>query len=161
MPAEPNDIDELIEDRRLERVAPNPRLAAQLLDQADAHVASARLLIDIDPPGAFGLAYDAARKALTAIVATHGYRAKGAGGHATLLYAAKALLDAERAAVVEDFDWMRRLRNSTEYPDGDKEVADRADVEEALPAAVAMIALARVSTGGTSVPGPTGGAAST
>ncbi len=38
-----------------------------------------------------------------------------------------------------EFDWMRRLRNSTQYPDAETPVAAADDVAQALPAAHAIV----------------------
>ena len=41
---------------------------------------------------------------------------------------------------VAEFDWMRQVRNSTEYPDISLPPATKQDVEEAIEAASAIVA---------------------
>lgn len=78
-----------------------------------------------------------------AIFANQGLRARGVGAHATLYEAVRAQLHPPLGPVVDPFDWMRRLRNSTEYPDLDKPIANDADLAEALPAAQKILDAAR------------------
>ena len=61
-------IDQMLTRGQITRVAPNRAQSDQLLTQAEAHLRSAQVLRDADTAGAFVLAYDAARKALTAIL---------------------------------------------------------------------------------------------
>ena len=69
------DIDRLITQGRLERVAPNQQHAQVLLEQARKAVQSAAVLATTDDTiTAFTAAYDAARKALTAILINQGLR---------------------------------------------------------------------------------------
>ena len=87
-------IADLLALRRLERVPADPRQAAALLDHANAHVSSAEAIVELDPVGAYQLAYDAARKAIAADMAATGFRAKAdrPGAHAaTIQYAEEAL----------------------------------------------------------------------
>lgn len=138
-----DEVDALLLRQRIERVEPNRPLADALLAQAEQHLAAAPLVSQIDPAGAFQLAYDSARKALTAILAVQGLRAKGAGGHAVLYEVTRAQLHPPLGPVLKEFDWMRRLRNDTEYPDGERQTADANDVAEALPAARRIVDAAR------------------
>ena len=135
-------VDRLIAIQRVDRIAPNRPLAERLLVQAAAHVDAAVAVLQVDAPGAFQLSYDAARKALAAILVNQGLRAKGDGAHMTLLEVARAQLHPPLGSVLGQFDWMRRLRNDTEYPDGRRQVADASDVEEAVPVARQFIDLA-------------------
>src|SRR5690554_572808 len=68
------DIDDLLVRQSLDRVAPSRELADAMLEQAELHLDSAKLLLATDAPGAFQLAYDAARKSLAAILANQGLR---------------------------------------------------------------------------------------
>jgi hypothetical protein len=61
-------------------------------------------------------AYDAARKALTAILATQGLRAKGGdGGHTVLLDVVRPQFPDHRAVLLR-FDWLRNVRNKHPVP---------------------------------------------
>ncbi|MBA3744947.1 MAG: HEPN domain-containing protein [Sporichthya sp.] len=132
-------VERLLDAGRIERVSPDRAPAELMLTQATAHLESARMLAASDVVGAYQLAYDAARKALAALLANQGLRAKGLGGHAVLYDVARAQLDPPLGEVLRPFDWMRRLRNTTEYPDTDKPVAAAADLAEAIPAALAVV----------------------
>lgn len=132
-------IDLLIQQGRLTRVAANRDLAESHLAQAGTHLTAAATLRDLDPAGAFTLTYDAARLALAALLVNQGLKPRGEGAHAVLLEAAIAQLEPPRQIEVREFDWMRRLRNDTQYPDVDRPSANVDDVDQALPAARAIV----------------------
>jgi hypothetical protein len=132
-------VDDLLARGSFTRVTPNRELANTLIAQARAHLASGAAVVDTDPAGAFTLVYDAARKALTAILVNQGLRAGGDGAHAVLLDAVLAQLDPPLGTTFRPFAWMRPLRNHTQYPAPEHPVARAEDVEEAMPAARAMI----------------------
>jgi hypothetical protein len=132
-------VDDLLARGRLTRVTPNRDLADTLLTQARAHLTSATAVVDADPAGAFTLVYDAARKALAAILVNQGLRAGGDGAHAVLLDAVMAQLDPPLGATFRPFTWMRPLRNHTQYPAPEHPTAQVDDVQEALPATAGMI----------------------
>ena len=136
-------VDRLIAEHRLDRVAPNRELSNLMIHQAEAHLATAEFAMHHDAPGAFQLAYDAARKSLAAVLANQGLRAKGAGAHLTLYEATRAQLHPPLGPVLDEFDWMRRLRNSTEYPDLDRPIAGLTDVQDAIPAARKILELVK------------------
>jgi HEPN domain-containing protein len=95
-----------------------------------------------DTSMAFVAAYDAARKALSAILAVQGLRAKGGeGGHAVLLDAVRSQFPDHRREL-QRFDWMRTVRNNTEYPDFTTPSATPTDAAEARQAAETIVALA-------------------
>ena len=133
------EIDQLIQQGRLTRVAADRALAESHLTQARTHLAAAVTLRDLDPAGAFTLAYDAARLALAALLVNQGLRPRGEGAHAVLLQAAIAQLEPPRQAEIREFDWMRRLRNDTQYPDTDRLSASADDVDQAIPSAQAIV----------------------
>jgi hypothetical protein len=132
-------IDALSARGRLTRVTPNRALADTLLTQARAHIASGEAIMDTDPAGGFVLVYDAARKALSAILVNQGLRAGGDGAHAVLLDVVLAQLEPPLGTTFRPFTWMRPLRNHTEYPAPDHATAQEDDVREAIPAATAMV----------------------
>ena len=98
-------VDQLLQQSRLTRVAANRELAVGHLAQAATHLTAAATLRDLDPAGAFTLAYD----------------------------------EPPRQAEIREFDWMRRLRNDTQYPDIDRPSAGVDDVDQAIPAAKAIV----------------------
>lgn len=128
-------VDELLREQRLTKVPANRDLAVGYLAQARAHLIAAAAVIDLDATGAFALAYDAARLALAAVLVNQGLRPRGDGAHAVLLQAVLAQLEPPRQEQFREFDWMRRLRNDSQYPDADHPVAVAEDVAEAVPAA--------------------------
>jgi hypothetical protein len=85
-------IDQLIQQGRLTRVAANRDLAEGHLAQAGTHLTAAATVRDLDPAGAFTLTYDAARLALAALLVNQGLKPRGEGAHAVLLEAAIAQL---------------------------------------------------------------------
>jgi len=136
-------IDGLVAEGRLQVVQPNRELAQLMVAQAAVHLQSARTVAVADPVGSFQLTYDAARKALAAILVNQGLRPTGGGGgHAVLLTAVRAQLHPPLGVDLAPFDWMRRTRNDSEYPTADAPVASREDLDEALPAAERIIEIA-------------------
>ena len=133
------DVDKLIKEGRITRVAPNRELAESYLAQARKHLAAAALVRSLDPAGAFTLCYDAARQALAAVLINQGLKPRGLGAHAILLDVVFAQLEPPRQKEIREFDWMRRLRNDTQYPNPDSASAAVDDVDQAIPAAQAIV----------------------
>ena len=86
-------MDGMIDRGELERVPASREHADLLLTQAYRHVASARAIAGSDPAGAYQLLYDAARKALAAVLENQGLRATSRGGHIAVREAVSAQLD--------------------------------------------------------------------
>lgn len=129
----PDLIDHMLANRRLERVAVNRAHALGLIDTAQRHVRTAMTLAGTgDHAMAFTAAYDGARKALAAVLAIKGLRVRPVGGahHNTGLAAGAFVSD----GALQEFDWMRQVRNATEYPDADRPTATKQDVVEAIEA---------------------------
>lgn len=133
------EVDQLIQRSRLTRVAANRDLAESHLAQAGTHLAGAAMLRELDPAGAFTLTYDAARLALAAVLVNQGLKPRGEGAHAVLLEVVIAQLEPPRQTEIREFDWMRRLRNDTQYPDVGRPSATADDVDQAIPAARAIV----------------------
>lgn len=119
-----------LSERELQEVHPSRDHADRLIQQAHQHLNSARSLTESDPEGAYALLYDAARKALAAILENQGLRATSKGGHIATFRAVRAQLDPPMGKTLLPFDRMRRKRHETEYPPTDsprvtsEEVAD-------------------------------------
>ncbi len=126
-------IDGLVRAGRLERVPENPEHAETLLSQAHKHVEAAEAVVQTDPVGAFQLLYDAARKALCAVLERQGLRATSRGGHLAVAEAALAQLDPPHGEALRPFDRMRRRRNEAEYPRPDVPGFLAADVLDDVP----------------------------
>ncbi|WP_454294992.1 HEPN domain-containing protein [Salana multivorans] len=138
------EVDQLLAGAQLTRVAANRELAEHYLVQAERHLESASAVADLDAPGAFNLAYDAARLSLASILINQGLRPRGEGAHAVLLEAVVAQTEPPRQEEFREFSWMRRLRNDTQYPSPDRPTATASDVVQAIPAARAILDRARI-----------------
>ena len=138
------EIDQLIARGRLEQVVPNQEHAATLIEQARKAVQSAAVLASTDDTiTAFTAAYDAARKALTAILINQGLRpGSGEGGHAVLREAVLAQLEPPSQPAIRAFGWMRQVRNSSAYPEPDGPTASTNEVADGIDAAQAIIQVA-------------------
>ncbi len=108
-------IERLLETRHLERVPADPEIPDALTSTAGRHVASARGCAAADPEGAYVLAYDAVRKAATALLAQHGLRPTSTGGHIAVVEAMQAQFP--DVPGLRSLDRLRRRRNQAEYPD--------------------------------------------
>jgi HEPN domain-containing protein len=136
-------VEWFIRRAKIERLAPSGANARHLVQEARRHLASAEVLAGTDDvSAAFVMAYDAARKALTAILAVQGLRVRGGtGGHAVLLDVARPQFP-DHAMALSRFDWLRNLRNATQYPDFQRPTATVEDVDAAIPAASQIVDLA-------------------
>ena len=106
------DLDALLQRRAIRRVPADPEEAEALLEAARRHLKASRAILEIDRAGAYILAYDAVRKAVTAHMTHHGYAvAAKTGAHAAVVEYASTLNEPS----VEPFDRMRRNRNRSEY----------------------------------------------
>jgi hypothetical protein len=83
-------IHALLERGHLQQVAADSETAETLVTTSERHVQSAATLADSDPEAAFSLAYDAARKAATALLARQGLCSTTAGGHLVVVDAINA-----------------------------------------------------------------------
>jgi hypothetical protein len=108
-------VERLLTERRLQRVETSEESVAALLAAAGRHVDLARSGGAVDPEGAFALAYDAARKAATAVLARQGLRPTSRGGHLVVVDAMRAQFP--DVAGLSSLDRLRRRRNQVEYPD--------------------------------------------
>ena len=138
-----SEIDLFIEQRLLGRVSPDRTLADLMLSESDRHLASSRTLTDSDSTGSFALAYDASRKALAAILENQGLRATSRGGHRVVEDSSRAQLVPPQGPEVNGFGWMRKLRNSTEYPSATTPTAGPDDAAHAQGFAEDVISMAR------------------
>ncbi|MFC8191649.1 HEPN domain-containing protein [Cellulomonas sp. NPDC057328] len=134
------EVDRLIADGRIERVAASRQLADLLLTQARAHLGTAAASAAADPTAAFQVAYDAARKSLAAVLAVQGLRARALpGAHAVLLDVVLAQLDPPLGPTLRHFDWLRRIRNAAEYPSLESPGIALDDAQDAVDLASAIV----------------------
>ena len=108
-------IERLLDARHLERVPADADTVTVLIASARRHVTSASTTAADDPEGAFALAYDAARKTATALLAHQGLRPTSAGGHIVIIEAINAQFPG--IGGLKSIDRLRRRRNQAEYPD--------------------------------------------
>ena len=110
-------IEAMLKAGEMQRVPASRERADLLLAQADTHLATARRVGQDDPEGAYVLVYDAARKALVALLENEGLRPTSRAGHHGIYLAVKAQLDPPLGKALRPFERMRRLRNDLECPD--------------------------------------------
>jgi hypothetical protein len=139
-------LEGMLDRGEIERVVASRPQAEELLGQAGKHVATARLAMESDPIGAYQLLYDAARKALCAVLENQGLRATSRGGHIAVYEAVRAQLDPPLGQSLRSFDRMRRRRNEAEYPrvgsprfSADDVLSDLPKVEEIIGIAVKVV----------------------
>jgi hypothetical protein len=133
------DVEALVAGGVLRRTTADREAAARELVIANQHLASSRLIADVDSAGALVLAYDAARKAIEAHMRANGLRVgTGEGGHEKLAqYGAAAFDDAAAGEHFRMFDRVRRVRNRVQY---DAFAVEDADVVFAREQAEAIVA---------------------
>ena len=118
------DVENLIAAGDLQRLIGEAANGERLLAKASVTLETARSAIERDPDSAFVLAYDAARQALTALLAHQGLRPTTKGGH----YAVEQAIRAQFGPGFRQFGALRRRRNELEYPErpGDDATVDEA-----------------------------------
>lgn len=136
-------LDDLRNKGLIEKVEPDQAAATGWLDDAGRHLDAATMVADLDPSGAYVLAYDAARKSVAAALLMSGHRVLSRpGSHQALAqYAESIALQADEPALTR-FDRLRRNRNRSEYGSrtfGEAEVAEAIDTAKAIRAACASI----------------------
>lgn len=131
-------IERQLEDRHLEEVPADADTVERLVDTARRHIASATANAASDPEGALALAYDAARKTATALLAHQGLRPTSAGGHIAVVEAINAQFP--NVDGLKSIDRLRRRRNQAEYPDPrDYDPVTKDEVDDAIAAASACV----------------------
>ncbi|UWE12468.1 hypothetical protein [Actinacidiphila bryophytorum] len=135
-------VDALIADRSLERVPASRSAAEAELVRARTHVDSAQRLLESDPEGAYTLAYDAARRALAAVLQNQGLRATSRGGHTAVYEAVRAQLDPPLGSVLRPFNRMRVRRNEVEYRSSEAPAVTSGEVAADVAKVEALIGLA-------------------
>ena len=135
-------LEEMLSRGEVQRVPASRDAADRLIHQARAHLSSAKAVQGTDPDGAYVLTYDAARKALPAILENQGLRASSRGGHVAVMEAVQAQLDPPLGKSLRPFSRMRRKRSLIEYAPAETPGLTSADIEEDGAHALALIELA-------------------
>jgi hypothetical protein len=107
------DIQRLIDARHLQQVAADVETPQVLLAAAERHIRAARLAAEHDHEGAYSMAYDAVRKAPTALLVHQGLRPTTAGGHIVVADSVRAPFPG--APGMATLAWLRGRRNQAEY----------------------------------------------
>lgn len=124
-------VDGALADSRLERIRGGAADGSALLRSARALLASAQRELDQNPEAAYVLAYDAARKASTALLAQQGLRPRSTGHHVTVEHVVRA----QFGGAFDEFGMLRRRRAEIEYPQHPGDDVDAAEAAEAFAAA--------------------------
>lgn len=127
----------------IERVAPNPNHAVKLIEQAENHLRSASNAMVDDQEGSYVLLYDAARKALTSILAIQGIRPTAFGGHSIILDVLIPQCNQLEIEIIKPFKRLRKTRNSVEYPKTDSDGMNEESLREDFLAAKKIVEWAR------------------
>jgi hypothetical protein len=136
-------LDDLRRQGLIEAVEPDTATAAQWLDDAGRHLEAAAKIAELDPSGAYVLAYDAARKSLAGALLMSGHRVLSRpGSHQALAQYSDSLARQVEIPALGRFDRLRRNRNRSEYGSrtfGKAEVAEAIDTAQAIRAACASL----------------------
>jgi hypothetical protein len=124
-------VDVLLADGRLEQVSGVAADGTGMLRSAAGLLESARRESGRNPEAAYVLAYDAARKASTALVAQQGLRTKSSGHHVTV----EAVVRAQFGGPFDAFGLLRRRRAELEYPQRPGDDIEQPEAEDAITAA--------------------------
>ena len=137
------DVQQLLADNKLRKVAADPETAQAEIDAARRHIASAAKIMTDDSTLAFTALYDAMRKAIAAHMRSRGYRVtRGPRAHAkTGEYALAALDHLEIGPHLDEFDALRNLRNQSEYEAHQVDLSEAREAQEHVTAIVEAIAL--------------------
>ncbi|MGC2240348.1 MAG: HEPN domain-containing protein [Acidimicrobiia bacterium] len=135
-------LDDLRNRGLIESVDPDRATAALWLNDAERHIEAALQIAELDPAGAYVLAYDAARKSVAAALLMDGHRVLSRpGAHRALAEYAKSLSSQTGEQALARLDRLRRNRNRSEYGSrsfGKSEVAEAIDTARAIRAACAQ-----------------------
>jgi hypothetical protein len=127
----------------VESVEADQATATQWLDDAERHLAAATKIADLDPSGAYVLAYDAARKSVAGALLMSGHRVLSRpGSHQALAQYADSLAAETGEQALTRLDRLRRNRSRSEYGSrtfGKAEVQEAIDTAEAIRAACASL----------------------
>lgn len=136
-------LDELIARGLVEAVEADVDVAGHWFDDARRHLDAARAIADLDPSGAYVLAYDAARKSVAAALLMTGHRVRARpGSHQALAQFAKDLASHTSEPALARFGRLRRNRDRSEYDSknfGQAEVREAIDTAKAIQAACSKL----------------------
>lgn len=134
-------VQSLIDAGELDEVPPSEDTTRALLSSGERHIASAASTMATDPEGALALAYDAARKGATGVLAHQGLRPTTRGGHRVVVDAVEAQFPGVPG--LQSLDRLRRRRNQSEYPDTGYDPVTSQEAADAVQVATDSISSAR------------------
>lgn len=129
------DIQALLAAGELQQLSGAAANGERLVARAGLTLETAQTAIKRDHDSAFVLAYDAARQALTALLAYQGLRPTTKGGH----YAIERAARAQFGPGMRQFGALRRRRNELEYPERPDDDATIDEATEAVANATAIV----------------------
>lgn len=136
-------LDDLRKRGLIEKVEPDQATGTGWLEDAGRHLEAAAKIAELDPSGAYVLAYDAARKSVAAALLTSGHRVLSRpGSHQALAQYAESIAIQVDEPALNRFDRLRRNRNRSEYGSrtfGKAEVTEAIDTASAIRAACARL----------------------
>lgn len=133
-----SDVEALLAAGELQKLIGAAANGERLMEKATVTLSTARSAVETDPDSAFVLAYDAARQALTALLAHQGLRPTTKGGH----YAVERAVRAQFGPGFRQFGALRRRRNELEYPERPGDDATRDEARQATENAEAILTAA-------------------
>ena len=129
-------LDDLRDQGLIEKVTADRAQAAGWLEDSQRHLKAANQIAELDPSGAYVLAYDAARKSVAAAMLMSGHRVLSRpGAHRALADYANWLATKTGEQTLTRFDRLRRNRNRSEYG---SRTFGKAEVAEAIHTAQAI-----------------------
>ncbi len=134
-----SDVEALLAAGELQKLTGAAANGERLVEKAAVTLTTARSAVETDPDSAFVLAYDAARQALTGLLAHQGLRPTTKGGH----YAVEQAVRAQFGPGFRQFGALRRRRNELEYPERPGDEATQDEASEAIENAEAILTAAQ------------------
>jgi uncharacterized protein (UPF0332 family) len=108
------ELFELVEVKELDALFGTSEVVEKTLKRAELNIATAQHALPADQSAALALAYDAARKALSALLLQLGYRVHERGGsHGTFVRITR--LSCLEQDVWSEFEQLKKMRNKVEY----------------------------------------------
>ncbi len=109
------------------------------LKRAESQLAISEMAVRDEPAVSISLSYDAARKSVAAVLEAFGLRVhERAGSHSSFVKVAS--IDVFNQEIWCDLEWMKTLRNQSQYGDSTMTELTARQAEEALLAARRMVA---------------------
>lgn len=128
-------VDRMLAEGKLEHISGAAADGTTWIDSASALLDSARREETRNPEAALVLAYDAARKASTALLVQQGLRPRSTGHHVTVEHVVRAQFGGPFGA----FGALRRRRSEVEYPQRPGDDIEAAEAADAIIAAAHIV----------------------